>query len=62
MEKDKMNNVNEDILAMIDRLVKWTNKKDLVDLAKDQEATDYDKNMKAIIDFYYFLEAEKGEK
>ena len=54
-----MKNVNEDILAMIDRLVKWTNKKDLVDLAKDQEATDYDKNMKAIIDFYYFLEAEK---
>ena len=53
-----MKNVNEDILAMIDRLVKWTNKKDLVDLAKDQEATDYDKNMKAIIDFYYFL-AEK---
>ena len=57
-----MNNVNEDILAMIDRLVKWTNKRDLVDLAKDQEATDYDKNMKAIIDFYCFLEAEKGKR
>ena len=54
--------MNEDILTMIDRLSKSTTKRALVDLAKDQEATDYDKNMKAIIYLYYILENKKGEQ
>jgi len=51
--------MNEDILTIIDRLSKSTTKRALVDLAKDQEATDYDKNMKAIIDLYHILENKK---
>lgn len=46
----------EDMYAMIDRLAKSINKRVLVDLVKDEEATDHSKNFRAIIALYDILE------
>lgn len=51
--------MNEDILSYIDRLSKSITKKVLIDLVKDDEATDYDKNLRAIIDLYHVLEDKR---
>ena len=48
--------MNEDILSYIDRLSKSINKRVLIDLVKDDEATDYRKNLRAILDLYDVLE------
>tara|TARA_R110000751_G_scaffold4605_1_gene22340 strand:+ start:562 stop:732 length:171 start_codon:yes stop_codon:yes gene_type:complete len=48
--------MNEDTLSYIDRLSKSITKRVLIDLVKDDEATDYRKNLRAILDLYDVLE------
>ena len=46
----------EDMLNMIDLLAKSINKRVLVDLVKDEEASDHNKNFGAIAELYDILE------